>query len=828
MTLDVIENTLVPHLATQFERALPVLFTGAGFSVDVGTISNDRVPTYDALRNKLWTLCFPGEPVDPQASLQHLYEHALLRHRRDLTLLLTNAFTVNANTLPNWYQFIFSMPWFRCYTLNVDDVDTAAQRAFKLPRQLVSISATASANQDMPRTEASSGLEVIHLNGKVSDIPDNVTFSVTQYAERLSRHEPWYTQVVSDLLSHPFVFIGTRLDEPPLWQYIQMRKARGARGLRELRPRSYLVTQSLDKARQALLAEFHVEWIPMTAQAFVETVLTRLQNSANTGHLHIRSLTDRSKATPPTIPEVSSLARNPNLKSDYLLGQEPIWADIQSGRAIARESDEHIWNIIKQSLTKTGQKNAIVIVGTAGAGKSTALMRACLRLVAEGFRVAWVDRESDVSPREIRSAMRQDNAPSLLAIDDADVYGSELAPSLKEIADYHSHPLILIAVRSGKIERVLNPNLMKGINIDEHVIPPLSDSDIDGLIDALDRENRLGILKGKPRIEQRKLFAVQSGRQLLVAMIQATSGRKFEDKVMDELMELDEDSRRVYSLIAVASALRFGLSKDEILIASGDQSNKTLNLIEQMQRRHIIRASPDGDIHARHRVIAEILLRQLQLRQDLTDVLSGLILVAATKANPRGPKSGRPWRLLKMLLNHEFLSRTVGLEPSRNIYGEFEDVLSWDYHYWLQRGSLEVKFGDLSLAENFLNQAKGLAGDDPLVDNELAYLLFKKGLMNPAGVESQGYVEEATHILEELIYKRGHFDPYPYHVLGSQGLAWSRKTLRDREGKETYLKYLLSHLEGGIKKHPTNKELAELHRDVKTELLKLAVTSNQQ
>jgi len=39
---------------------------------------------------------------------------------------------------------------------------------------------------------------------------------------------------------------------------------------------------------------------------------------------------------------------------------------------------------------------------------------------------------------------------------------------------------------------------------------------------------------------------------------------------------------------------------------------------------------------------------------------------------------------------------------ARDIYEELESILSWDYHYWLQKGSLEVEAGDIRLAENFL------------------------------------------------------------------------------------------------------------------------------
>jgi hypothetical protein len=182
---------------------------------------------------------------------------------------------------------------------------------------------------------------------------------------------------------------------------------------------------------------------------------------------------------------------------------------------------------------------------------------------------------------------------------------------------------------------------------------------------------------------------------------------------------------------------------------------------------------------------------------------------------------------LSTIINHEFVERALGLEDARNLYGSIEHPLSWDYHYWLQRGSLEVEFGDTNLAENFLSQAKGLAPDDePLVETEWAYLLFKQALEEPKGLEAPRLVEEATVILEDLIGRRGHMDSYPYHVLGSQGLAWARRGLSSSVEKERYLGKLIKRLEEGVRRHAHAGDLRQLRDDVQKAYLSLAVTGH--
>jgi hypothetical protein len=822
MDREEIERTWLPHLKGQFERGLPVLFTGAGFSLAARNISGQPMPTVEALKSDLWNLCFPGEVFDSSTGLQDLYEHALIRHSRGLAELMISRLTVDANSLPTWYERVFSMPWARAYTLNVDDLAAAIARKFDLPRTIRTVSGMTGNEAD--RHDGLPGvLDVVHLNGMLSDVPANVTFSVTQYGERLSHFDPWYTRLTAELLSRAFVFIGSRLDEPPLWQHLELRRARGVGRMRELRPRSYLVTPSLDRARQALLTEFNVVWAQMTGEEFTTQVLDELRPAARRGLEYLSVLSTEFQGRASTLPEVARLATKPQQGTEFLSGQEPIWADLQSGRAIERENDSEIWNGITRLSKRTGRKGLVVITGTAGSGKSTALMRACLRLVAEGVTVGWVDRFSDLATREIRACMQEDDGPQVLAIDDADLYGASLTPLVRELVISDRAPLVIVAVRSGKLDRVLSPVVLSGITVSEFPIPHLTDHDISALLDVLDKANRLGALKNRPREEQEDAFREYAGRQLLVAMLQATSGGRFQEKVLAELNELETDSNLIYSLVAVSTSFRFGLSRDEILIAAGAYSNTLLNNVDQLIRRHILVAADDGSVWARHRVIADILLGGIQQGGRLAEVLSGLAFVAATKVYPSLQRSARPWRLLRSILNHEFLVRTIGVESARNLFGQLESSLAFDSHYWLQRGSLEVEFGDLGLAENFLNQASNLAPEDLLVQNELAYLLFSKGIANPQSPNAQSLVDEATKMLEDLILQSDRCGPYPYHVLGSQGLAWARRAIKGSLEKERYLRKIIKRVEDGHKKYPREAELEKLLEDLRNEYMYLAV-----
>ncbi len=144
MTSDELEKYYIPHLASQFSQGTPVLFTGAGFSAGATNIEGNNVPVGAELREEIWKLAFPGESFESDSSLRDLFEEARLRHAKAIKERFARLFSINHETLPEFYENFFSMPWSRCYTLNVDDLENAVAVKFELPRKINSYSAVTS------------------------------------------------------------------------------------------------------------------------------------------------------------------------------------------------------------------------------------------------------------------------------------------------------------------------------------------------------------------------------------------------------------------------------------------------------------------------------------------------------------------------------------------------------------------------------------------------------------------------------------------------------------------------------------------------------------
>jgi hypothetical protein len=101
--------------------------------------TRSQLPGVGELTRALWELAFPGEDYD-ESTLQDVYEAGLMQRRNDVVELL-RSLAVDPNGLPDHYRLWFSLPWHAVYTLNVDDLAEAADRAFDLPRSILPISA---------------------------------------------------------------------------------------------------------------------------------------------------------------------------------------------------------------------------------------------------------------------------------------------------------------------------------------------------------------------------------------------------------------------------------------------------------------------------------------------------------------------------------------------------------------------------------------------------------------------------------------------------------------------------------------------------------------
>jgi hypothetical protein len=726
--------------------------------------------------------------------------------------MLQSQLTIDPDTVPERYARLISLPWVRIYTLNVDDLLFAVGRAYGLARPLLSLSALGT-RDSLVGAGRGDKLETVYLNGMLEDAPDGLTFSGADYASKQVSQDPYYAQCAVDVLARPVLYIGTPLEEPALWYFMKRRERTSTEGA-ELRRKSVLVSPSIDEARLALLEDqLNIEHLALTFEEFSERYLPLAEAVASEGHevLCERSVIQEERTEVPLAADLA--AGCPDEATDYLIGQEPQWSDLRVGRAIKRGVDAELLEAVAAPLEAEDdpRPRVILLSGTAGAGRSSTCMRLALELVAKGVDVGWVDKDVEISPLNIRRSMTDDAAPSILILDDADRYGGQAANMAAEISSSDGGPVVVLSVRSSRVDRLVDRLTYLRGEYREFVMPLMDDQDIDGLLDLLDSENRLGVLKGLPRDKQVLAFRVKAGRQLIVAMLEATSGRRFEERLIDEMSGLEPLARKIYAIAAAATAISFGLRRDEVVLAVGETRNEVLVAIDDLTRRHLLVLSPRDELRVRHRLIADVLVRDLARSGEIIDAVNGLTWAAATKIGPTSNRSSRDYRRVRSLMNHDRLNRLIGANHARNLYGRIEPLLHWDHHFWLQRGSLELEKGEPSLAENFLNQSYSLEPGDPLVRTEMGYLKLTLAAQAADGEQARELRDQGFDFLRGAMSARAGSDPHQYDIYVRLGLQWLRRGDVLATEREEVLHELARVIDEGRKLHPTDHRIRKLY-----------------
>lgn len=782
------------HLRESIARGRVILFTGAGFSVQARDASGRHLPTTEQLRGELWQVLFDGEPDD--STLGDIYSIGVQERPRVVKSLLDERLRVDPNTLAPAYKLWYTVPWYRIYTLNIDNLDEAVSVAFTLPRTPTVLSASSSSPQ------FSGGLETVHLNGRLSDFP-SLTFSEEHYGQRTAQLDSLYEQLIPDLLARPILFVGSTIQEPTIWHYVALLGEKGGR-IREYRPRSYIVTEHLPLARARKLERFNVVWIQASQEEFAEQFLVECNNEIATG---LRKLEAASLTAASGFEDVTLLRQEPTAQlKEFLNGREPTWADLVDGYAITREFENTAYY-----ETLDPDVEIVTVTGTAGSGKSTTLRRLALRYDADGKTALWLNQWSEHRVDQLRSEVRS-KRPDAVFIDDIDKFGHFGPTFLRQLCAAAQGVKVLVAIRSTKYEQYRFVDELADSGHLAIRVPHLTDGDIGLLIDVLTRAQRLGILTGKTHHQRVMAFRRQARRQLLVAMYQATTGRRFEEIIGSECSELVPELVAPYAVACIASNYRTFLTMDELLSAIDDHSNVGLNRIERLVNMHLLLRDVNGHIRVRHRRIAELAVDHFKVHGQLGDPIARLLFVLASRSHPRESRRRRRRGLLVRLLLHDTLVNLLAdsVQQIRTAYEAVEGLLEFDSHYWLQRGRFEAERGDPRLGKQFVDSARSLNPDDLRVRTGWADATIRFACVNPAAQASAELVAEALEELRLAIRSSGRSSPYPFDVFGRRVLAWTLSASLSSSEQGDLLAEAERIVEQGVRNHPRHDQLEEL------------------
>ncbi|WP_319453602.1 MULTISPECIES: metallophosphoesterase [unclassified Mycobacterium] len=576
----------------------------------------------------------------------------------------------------------------------------------------------------------------------------------------------WLRYIEQTIIRTPTVFVSDGEPDDRFWSFIDVLRGPASRvGM----PPKYVVCPSLSARRILLLKMYGVRWLKMSAREFAHKVIPSSNELMSQGRQRIaRRRNPSSRST-----ELSVGAKRTQAGSgsrEYLRGNEPTWGDVVGGYAANLSAPQRLSALVSSA----NPGSAILVGGTAGCGRTTMLMQAALQMESEGSKVGWIEsrRVDEISRISNLVDLVVEDGFDVVFVDDADGFGDlghELVSNLQNAAK--SNRIVVIGCRSVKgylFDKVSNLK-----RADEFL---LSNPDVSMLINHL-RKHR--VIPDRRMSDRRleELLLVDSGRQLLVGMMQATSGKLFKDRIESECSSLERVALILYGGICVVSSQGEVITEEQALSSIAGEVLPALAwaAFNKLVQAKLVREAGRGlFFEAQHRVVAEAVVEYLRANKLLGSVLRGIVHAFAAAAGHVRDNSRPERRTLVRLLGHTFLIE-LRLPPGeiRSIYAGVEHLLDDDFNYWLQYGSFELERGDMDRALPALMSARTLAGGESDKKVLTTYARFRLKLaVGQRSAESSVLGMEAVRDLHKVVEIHGVTSPHTFVIICEYAVPW--------------------------------------------------------
>lgn len=449
---------------------------------------------------------------------------------------------------------------------------------------------------------------------------------------------------------------------------------------------------------------------------------------------------------------------------DYFRGINNNWGPYFQELDVRRRVTD---SVIADMVLSDGipSKRIALIKGFAGSGK-TAVLRRIAFDSSQLFEqiVLWVREGGLVRSELILQLYQLLRKRLVLVVDDAISQLGEIK-ILHEISQKNGFEIVfVIGARTNEWNIYADASVFQ--YVEEFELRNLSQSEIEALLTKLEKHNCLGALQKMSKDERTSFFYLTADRQLLVALHEATSGKKFKDILLDEYRKIVPlDAQILYIDIATLNRLGVGVRAGLISRVSGisfEEFKDRLYLpLESVIEYYYDNRDRDYHYRTRHCIIAEMIFDLvLDNPQKRADQIVRIIRHLNTDY---GTDDKAFSEIIKgRTIASLFADRRFGEE----IYNAAKEVPTTESFVEHQRAIFELNHrnGSLEKAQIAIKNAEILAkGKNTSILHTKSMILRKMALASPNQIERDKYRADALSILSLLITEK--FSAYPFHTM---------------------------------------------------------------
>jgi tetratricopeptide (TPR) repeat protein len=215
----------------------------------------------------------------------------------------------------------------------------------------------------------------------------------------------------------------------------------------------------------------------------------------------------------------------------FLQGDRPNWAVVGAKHQFSRDIEEDVYDDVLDYVTGTPKiPSTVLVLGPAGYGITTALMSLASRLVAEKAGPVFMHKPATpLAEGDIVFAASMFDRPPIFVVDDAGDNITALEGAITQLRGNNKPAIFVLGERLNEWRQ--QRTRLSGT---ERLIEPLSDAEIDRLLECLARHHALNNLEPLNRELRIAVIKQKHGKELLVTMKEATEGKGFDAILEDE------------------------------------------------------------------------------------------------------------------------------------------------------------------------------------------------------------------------------------------------------------------------------------------------------
>lgn len=715
-----------------------------------------------------------------------------LQYISELAISETDLFTVQKFVADIFKEFKpgdhhLRIPLYHWHSIYTTNYDLLIEDSYDKVKNRQQVLATFIRNGERIKDKMSIPNAIMYnkLHGSITEI-NNVDLPLIltpdQYVDHRDNRDRLFERLKEASYDHPILFVGFSFADWDIRQIIKHLDKSGA-----ARPRSYMIGPFIKDTEQRFWDSKKISSIKLSFKEFMEELkncITEneriLSSIVREEFVHPIMNKFQSDANKPTDRLIEFLNRDvvyihPNIAEKntdpkvfykgYFEGWDPIIKNFDVQRKITDSILSEIFLIDEEE--RLTEQELYLIKGNAGSGKTVLLHRLAWD-ASITFEKLCLFYTSDVSIEYDRfSELYQLVKERIYLFIDKATEKSDDIEYLLNKSKKDNIPITIICTERSNVWNIEGEKLNIFLNR-EYTLHYLNDKEIDGLIELLKKHKSLGYLSGKTIEKQREALSERSGRELLVALYEATAGKPFADIVMDEYNSIPNDeAQNLYLSICIFHRIgayaRAGIISRLHNINFSYFKEKLFKPLESVVYHHRNYVINDFVFTTRHQHIAELVFEQVLTDQEsrfqkYINIVSKLdidydsdrqVFMALTNAK----------KLMEVFKDPEKV-RAIYEVASENI-GEQSSLLQQESIF-----EMNAQGGNLEKADSLLKKAHEIDPNNVFIAHSKAEFLLRKAEKSSNNLVIKKLLKSAKEVCNEIIRNRKNKNVvHGYHTL---------------------------------------------------------------